>query len=542
MTGAKAETPGTSADIAAETSSTHSATPLHRLCGALPTRSSTMLLEVHTAANLEIGANAEAPMPDSHLKAMAGNQSQRGTRHAAAPVALRWNNRQMPQARLLAKGLQGLLQNPAADESRSDRQPAPPTVAPPGIGAHVPLAEAVKSSEAQDIQGMLNAARARAELTGMLDERNLRRQTPLHIAADAGRREVVELLLDYGAPTNVVDSRGETALHKAAAGGHSSVVLLLLERGAMVLSDKQGQTALHRAAGRGHATAVAVMLRHGEAWFESFAESFDRGESEGGSTPLHVATVAGHADVVSAIMAGFSHDREKLEQLKTTSNRWGDVPAAMVEGEAPAILTACVRETQKQRREAHQRMQDGGKNALEGRRWCDMPMTPTLPVSVKRKVEKDARQRSHLVFETVRQELRAGGKTHEQPSHAERADEEHEDGYSAQKEKLPEDAGCRTPGAIRKTTFNIALLPNGEVDLECIYQRSPVKEDFVDGGHSRGEQRARAESSAADFDLHGDEEQDFISADCEFEFNFDLMGVCGDSESEDEQSADDCPR
>jgi hypothetical protein len=480
---------------------------------------------------------------------MAGNvspSSQRGARHTAVPVALRWNNRQRPQTRQQTKSLHGLLQNPAAGVPRSDSQPAPaqpPAVsAPRVIGAHVPLAEAVKSSEAQDIQGMLNAARARAQLTGMLDERNLRRQTPLHIAADAGRREVVELLLDYGAPANVVDSRGETALHKAAAGGHSAVVRLLLERGAMVLSDKQGQTALHRAAGRGHAAAVAVMLRHGEAWFESFAESFDRGESEGGSTPLHVATVAGHAEVVSAIMSGFSHDREKLEKLKTSSNRWGDVPAAMVEGEAPAILTACVRETQKQRREAQQTMQDRGKNALEGRRWCDMPVTPTLPVSVKRKVEQDARQRIQLVFETVQQELRAGGKDIEQPYHAKRVDEVHGDSPCAQKQNVPEDAGWRTAGTIRKTIFNIALLPNGEVDLECIYQRSLVQEDFVDGGQGRGEERASAETPAADLGEHGDQEQDFISADCEFEFNFDLMGVCWDSESEDEQCADDRPR
>jgi ankyrin repeat protein len=41
-------------------------------------------------------------------------------------------------------------------------------------------------------------------------------QTPLVLAAEHGRAQVVELLLDNGADPNVPDSRGRSALHWAA--------------------------------------------------------------------------------------------------------------------------------------------------------------------------------------------------------------------------------------------------------------------------------------------------------------------------------------
>ena len=450
----------------------------------------------------------------------------RSTSHAACPVALRSNNRQqrskaLPKTALPVSG---------ATMAVSDAAPQQPRLwASSCVGVDMPLAEAVRSAEEQDIKAMLDAARESGQLAGMLDERNLRRQAPLHFAAECGRCGVVQLLLDYGASVNAVDSRGETALHRASAGGHASSVQLLLERGALVLSDKQGQTALHRAASRGHAAAVAVMLRQVEPWFQTFAESFDRGEAEGGSTPLHIAIIAGHAEVVKAIMAGFSHDGEKLEKFAMAANRWGDVPADIVEGQAPIILTACVRETQRQRREAQQLMQKRATSEGETRRWCDMPMTPKLPSNLQRRMGQDARKRSQHAFEAVQKEVRSRKKIPVQAEVPVDSPAAEQAGVEGSRD-LPGGDGWRTPETIRKTTMNFKLLADGDVDLDCIYQRAPAE----GGPMGAGPQYAGTEPVVGSCDS-GVEEQDMVSADCEFEFNFDLMDVRWDSPSDSEE-------
>ena len=449
-------------------------------------------------------------------------------KQGAVPIALRQNNRQAIRGRALPAVLGELLAEERGSRAQALGWPGAPTAAPPAPGSmELPLAEAVRSASEDALRAMLDGARALGRLADMLDERNLRRQTPLHIAADAGRHGVVRLLLEHDAPINVVGGRGETALHAAAANGHTQIVRLLLERGAKMLSDKQGQTALHRAAQRGHAPAVAVMLGRGEPWFSAFAEAFERGESDGGSTPLHVAAVAGHATVVKAIMSAFSGDPATLQKLKTAKNRWGDVLAEMTEGPAPPMLTACVRETLQKRNEAQDKLkrsaeEDGSRDGST--RWCESTSaTPKLPCGVQRRLAKEARERSRLQFEAVRHEL-----CNPNPGSSEQ-DDEH--------------GGWETPRTIRKTSFSFVLLPDGEVDLEWVNQRYRASEGegTCGGGGGQAEASGGRKFAGDDSgDLSG-EEEDLIDADCEFEFNFDLMGMGYGSgvESGDEWSDED---
>lgn len=72
----------------------------------------------------------------------------------------------------------------------------------------------------------------------------------LHMAAEAGHREIAEVLLKKGAIIDKPDRNGVTALMYAAAHGHSGVADLLLSRGAdLKLTDNGGWTALHWNAG-----------------------------------------------------------------------------------------------------------------------------------------------------------------------------------------------------------------------------------------------------------------------------------------------------
>ena len=93
----------------------------------------------------------------------------------------------------------------------------------------------------------------------------------LQAAAERGRVDMVELLLDRGAPINeigFVDAIGNetkmenagSALHLAAEKGQIEVVKLLLERGADPhVRDEQGRTPVERAKGAGEQAIVALL-------------------------------------------------------------------------------------------------------------------------------------------------------------------------------------------------------------------------------------------------------------------------------------------
>ncbi|XP_073048977.1 ADP-ribosylation factor GTPase-activating protein AGD3-like [Primulina eburnea] len=70
----------------------------------------------------------------------------------------------------------------------------------------------------------------------------------LHLACETADIGMIELLLQYGANINAVDSRGHTPLHRCIVRGKSSLVKLLLTRGANLrAADDQGKTPLQLA-------------------------------------------------------------------------------------------------------------------------------------------------------------------------------------------------------------------------------------------------------------------------------------------------------
>jgi len=84
--------------------------------------------------------------------------------------------------------------------------------------------------------------------------------TPLIVAAEEGRYDVVEFLIESGANLNARNDLNYTALHHAAFHGHKSIVELLLKNGADAnIRDSTGSTPLLLSISKGH-RHVAVEL------------------------------------------------------------------------------------------------------------------------------------------------------------------------------------------------------------------------------------------------------------------------------------------
>jgi ankyrin repeat protein len=107
------------------------------------------------------------------------------------------------------------------------------------------LPEAVRESRSHDIEWLLaNQLQRPQQATwhpndfekDLIHEaaktKNKKGTTPLHVAANNGHKDVVQLLLVNGAEVNARDNKKMTPLHIAVINGHKEVIELLLTNGA----------------------------------------------------------------------------------------------------------------------------------------------------------------------------------------------------------------------------------------------------------------------------------------------------------------------
>lgn len=156
-------------------------------------------------------------------------------------------------------------------------------------------------------------------------------QTPLHIAAEEGHAELVQLLADkYGARVNARDQAGWTPLFCACKWGRARVADLLLHRGADAgVRSNDNATALHyfvrhdytqptmtttTAAATAAATVAAATMGGGHGGGEAgLALRVLRGllesgadqnaQNTNGEVPLHVAAYTGVVPSVEALLS-----------------------------------------------------------------------------------------------------------------------------------------------------------------------------------------------------------------------------------------------
>ena len=141
--------------------------------------------------------------------------------------------------------------------------------------------------------------------------------TPLHMAAEYGQLEVVQLLIQHGANINIANCY--TPLHLAARSGHLSVVKCLVEMAHADLTAKdkeEGSTPLHLAARNGHLSVVQYLVEKEPADLTA--------KTREGKTPLYLAAEKGQLEVVECLV----------------KNRYVEVNAADSGGKTPLHLAA----------------------------------------------------------------------------------------------------------------------------------------------------------------------------------------------------------
>ncbi|XP_008171274.2 ankyrin repeat and SOCS box protein 3 isoform X7 [Chrysemys picta bellii] len=120
--------------------------------------------------------------------------------------------------------------------------------------------------------------------------------TPLFLAVENGHPEIIKLLLQHGANINGSHSwSGWNSLHQASFQGHTEIIKLLLEKGAnKECVDDFGITPLFIAAQYGKLESLRVLISHGA---NVNCQAKDK------ATPLFIAAQEGHTESVDLLLS-----------------------------------------------------------------------------------------------------------------------------------------------------------------------------------------------------------------------------------------------
>ncbi|XP_076340532.1 uncharacterized protein LOC143241014 [Tachypleus tridentatus] len=121
--------------------------------------------------------------------------------------------------------------------------------------------------------------------------------TPLVLAVLNGNREMISLLLQFGADVNATDSKGNTALHIAAFGGKSDILELLIKNGAEIDTINQDRnTPMHIACQNCTDGIKFVLLKLLRAMPDVLLENKE------GQTPFDIAAQYNRIDAVALLL------------------------------------------------------------------------------------------------------------------------------------------------------------------------------------------------------------------------------------------------
>jgi len=147
------------------------------------------------------------------------------------------------------------------------------------------------------LNGKLEKAKAllKADPDLVSNQESYASQSPLHMAAEYGHKDVTELLLANKANIEAEAYGGWTPLLNAVFGGHKDLVELLVANKANVnVKEEAGRTPLHVAAENGYTDIAALLLA---------SKADVNVKNREGQTPLYIAAAQGYNDMVMLLLA-----------------------------------------------------------------------------------------------------------------------------------------------------------------------------------------------------------------------------------------------
>mmetsp|Transcript_18336 Transcript_18336/g.19103 ORF Transcript_18336/g.19103 Transcript_18336/m.19103 type:complete len:311 (+) Transcript_18336:33-965(+) len=116
----------------------------------------------------------------------------------------------------------------------------------------------------------------------------------LHVACWFNQQEIIEELIDWEHPLELIDDAGATPLHYAVWKNNIPLALFLLNKGVDINSlDKSGKTILHLAVRNGYRPMISILITKG---MNPNISDFE------GLTPLHIAATEGHLTVIQDLV------------------------------------------------------------------------------------------------------------------------------------------------------------------------------------------------------------------------------------------------
>ena len=127
----------------------------------------------------------------------------------------------------------------------------------------------------------------------------IKKQTPLHLAAQHGQLEVCKKLIELEAMVDCNDELDQKPIHLAAQNDHTEVVKLFLENRPSLVSSttKDGNTLAHLAAKKGSVDVLRAMFDIDKALVIGAKNRFNE------NSPLHLATEGGHLEAVRLMLS-----------------------------------------------------------------------------------------------------------------------------------------------------------------------------------------------------------------------------------------------